>query len=87
LNGLTRRTGIPAASKARTTPRSYPPLASMPIAAIEESLSRSTRSAQPPASLFTEEHRSSGKIMTSKRSFDTSIPPNESIAIFVSLSC
>jgi hypothetical protein len=27
----------------------------------------------------TEEHRSSGKIMTSKRSFDTSIPQNESI--------
>jgi hypothetical protein len=59
----------------------------MPIAAIEEPLSRLTRSAQPAASFGTEEHRSSGKIMTSKRSFDTSIPPNESCAIFVSLSC
>ncbi len=39
------------------------------------------------ASLLTEDLRSSGKIMTSKRSFDTSMPPNESIAIFVSLSC
>jgi hypothetical protein len=29
-----------------------------------------------------EEHSSSGKTMTSRRSFDTSIPPNESIAIF-----
>jgi hypothetical protein len=59
----------------------------MPIAAIEEPRSCSTSSAQPATSLFTEEHCSSGNTMTSRRSFDTSIPPNESIAIFVSLSC
>jgi hypothetical protein len=64
-----------------------PPLASMPIAAIEQPRSCSTRFAQPAASFGTEEHCSSGKTMTSKRFFDTSIPPNESIAIFVSLSC
>jgi len=39
------------------------------------------------ASFGTEEHSSSGKTTTSSRSFDTSIPPKESIAIFVSLSC
>src|SRR6266487_4304004 len=38
LNGLTWRTGTPAASKARMTPRSYPPLASRPIAPIEKQL-------------------------------------------------
>jgi hypothetical protein len=43
--------------------------------------------AHPAASLLTEEHCSSGKTMTSNRSFDTSIPPNESIASFVSLPC
>jgi hypothetical protein len=59
----------------------------MPIAAIEEPHSCSTSLAQPLALLRTEELRSSGMIMTSKRSFDTSMPPNESIAIFVSLSC
>jgi hypothetical protein len=46
-----------------------------------------TSSAQPAESLLTEEHRSAGKTMTSRRAFETSIPPNESIAIFVSLSC
>ncbi len=59
----------------------------MPIAAIEEPRSCLTSLAQALASLLTEDLRSSGKIMTSKRSFDTSIPPNESFAIFVSLSC
>ena len=39
------------------------------------------------SSFGTEEHSSSGKTTTSSRSFDTSIPPKESIAIFVSLSC
>jgi len=43
--------------------------------------------AQPAASLLTEEHCSSGNTVMSKRSFDTSIPPKESIAIFVSLPC
>jgi hypothetical protein len=59
----------------------------MPIAVIEKPRSRSTSSAQPAASFGTEEHSSSGKTTTSNRSFDTSIPPKESIAIFVSLSC
>src|SRR6516162_8923060 len=31
LNGLTWRAGIPAASRARIAPRSYPPLASRPL--------------------------------------------------------
>jgi hypothetical protein len=39
------------------------------------------------ASLLTEEHCSSGNTVMSKRSFDTSIPPKESISIFVSLPC
>jgi hypothetical protein len=54
---------------------------------IEEPRSCSTSSAQPAASLLTEEHCSSGNTVMSKRSFDTSIPPKESIAIFVSLPC
>src|SRR5262245_17998924 len=59
----------------------------MPTAAIEALCNCSTNSDQPAGSLLTEEHGPSGKIMTSNRSFDTSIPPKESIAIFVSLSC
>src|SRR4029453_1777876 len=67
--------------------RFYPPLSSRPIYPIEKPRNCSTSLVQPAASLLTEAHFSSGKSMTSKRSFDTSIPPNESIAIFVSLSC
>src|SRR6478609_6085577 len=55
----------------------------MPIAEIEKPRSCSTSLAQPAASFGTEEHCSSGNTMTSSRSFDTSIPPKESIAIFV----
>jgi len=85
LNGLTWRAGMPAASKARIAPRSYPPLASRPIAEIERPRSRSTSSAQPAASLRTEKHCCSGSTMMSKRSFDTSIPQTD--CIFVSLPC
>jgi hypothetical protein len=59
----------------------------MPTAAIEKPRSHSSSSTQPAASLLTEKDCSSGKIMTSKRSIDTSMPPKESIAIFVSLPC
>jgi hypothetical protein len=59
----------------------------MPTAEIEKPRNCSTSLAQPAASFGTEEHCSSGNTMTSSRSFDTSIPPKESIAIFVSLSC
>jgi len=53
--------------------------------AIEQPRSRSTRSTQPARSLLTEEHCSSGNTVLSRRSFETSIPQNESI--FVSLPC
>ena len=63
-------------------------LAACRSAEIEHSRGASSTSlAQPAASFGTEEHCSSGNTMTSSRSFDTSIPPKESIAIFVSLSC
>src|SRR5262245_54495077 len=43
-----------------------------------------TSSAQPAVSLLTEKNHPSGSTTTSKRSFDTSIPQKESMAIFVS---
>jgi putative DNA primase/helicase len=52
---------------------------------VVRTVPRSTSAAQPPASFGTEQHCSSSNTMTSKRSFDTSIPQNESI--FVSLPC
>jgi hypothetical protein len=61
------------------------PLASTPIAVIEEPRSCSTNIAQPAGSFGTEEEYSSGNTITSRRSFDTSIPQNENI--FVSLPC
>src|SRR2546425_5511580 len=57
----------------------------MPIAVIEKPRSCSTNIAQPAGSFGTEEEYSSGNTITSRRSFDTSIPQNESI--FVSLPC
>jgi hypothetical protein len=59
----------------------------LPIAAIEKPRSCAINSVPPAASLRTDEHYCSGNTTTSKRSFDTSIPQNESIAIFVSLPC
>ena len=85
LNGLTWHAGKPAASKVRIAPRSYPPLASRPIAAIAKPRNRAINSAQPAASLRTAKLCRPGSTMTSRRSFDTSIPQNESIAIFVPL--
>ena len=52
---------------------------------VVRTVPRSTSAAQPPASFGTEQHCSSINTMMSKRSFDTSIPQNESI--FVSLPC
>jgi putative DNA primase/helicase len=52
---------------------------------VVRTVPRSTSAAQPPPSFGTEQHCSSSNTMTSKRSFDTSIPQNESI--FVSLPC
>src|SRR5215470_10279652 len=57
----------------------------MPIAVTEKPRSCSTNIAQPAGSFGTEEEYSSGNTITSRRSFDTSIPQNESI--FVSLPC
>jgi hypothetical protein len=57
------------------------------IAAIAKPRNRAISSARPAASLRTVELCCSGSTMTSRRSFATSIPQNESIAIFVSLSC
>jgi hypothetical protein len=57
----------------------------MPIAETEKPRSCSTSAAQPAASFGTEEHCPLGNTITSRRSFDTSIPQNESI--FVSLPC
>ena len=47
LFGLKRRTDKPAASKVRITPRSYPPLGSMPIAVSGEPRNRSINLVQP----------------------------------------
>src|SRR5262249_42448371 len=46
-----------------------------------------TSSAQPAVSLLTEKNHPSGSTTTSERSFDTSIPQKESMAIFVSHPC
>ena len=42
---------------------------------------------QPAVSLLTEKNHPSGSTTTSKRSFDTSTPQKESMAIFVSHPC
>src|SRR5215467_8887407 len=68
-------------------PRSYPPLGSRPIAETASGRNLTTSSAQPAVSLLTEKNHPSGSTTTSKRSFDTSIPQKESMAIFVSHPC
>jgi hypothetical protein len=57
------------------------------IAAIAKPRNRAISSAQPAASLRTAKLWCPGSTMTSRRSFDTSIPQYESIAIFVPPSC
>jgi len=57
------------------------------IAAIAKPRNRAISSSQPAASLRTAKLCCPGSTMTSRRSFDTSIPQNESIAIFVPLPC
>src|SRR6516165_794464 len=68
-------------------PRSYPPLGSRPIAETASGRNLTTSSAQPVVSLLTEKNHPSGSTTTSKRSFDTSIPQKESMAIFLSHPC
>src|SRR5262245_42297953 len=68
-------------------PRSYPPLGSRPIAETVSGRNLATSSAQPAVSLLTEKNHPSDSTTTSKRSFDTSIPQKESMAIFVSHPC
>src|SRR5215470_11961176 len=63
-------------------PRSQPPLGSRPIAETVSGRNLATSSAQPAVSLLTEKNHPSGSTTTSKRSFDTSIPQKESMAIF-----
>src|SRR5262249_7616987 len=87
LFGLICRTDSPAASRARMIPRSEPPLGSRPIAETVSGRNLATSSAQPAVSLLTEKNHPSGSTTTSKRSFDTSTPQKESMAIFVSHPC
>ena len=86
LFGLIRRTDKPEASRARMTPRSYPPLGSIPIAAGRDPDNRPINSAQPAALFSTEKPSRSGRTNTSKRSIDTSMPLKRS-TIFVPLPC
>jgi hypothetical protein len=58
-----------------------------PIAETASGPNLAINSAQPGVSLHTEKHTPSGNTKTSKRSFDTSMPPTESSAIFVSHPC
>src|SRR5260221_674009 len=66
---------------------SAPPVASRAVGVIQDPRSCSISSAEPAASLLTGEHCSSGNTVMSKRSFEKSIPPKDSISIFVSLPC
>src|SRR5215472_3900975 len=60
---------------------------SRPIAETVSGRNLATSSAQPAVSLLTEKNHPSGSTTTSKRSFDTSTPQKESMAIFVSHPC
>ena len=62
-------------------------LARAPIAETVSGRNLTTSSAQPAVSLLTEKNHPSGSTTTSKRSFDTSIPQKESMAIFISHPC
>src|SRR4030095_916209 len=68
-------------------PRSEQPLGSRPIAETASGRNLTTSSAQPAVSLLTEKNHPSGSTTTSKRSFETSIPQKDSMAIFVSPPC
>ena len=82
-----QRIRLPGTDVWYARPRPYHPLIGIDRRGLFVERSCSISSAQPAASLLTEEHCSSGNTAMSKRSFDTSIPPKESIAIFVTLPC
>src|SRR5215831_13089309 len=77
----------PRCEQGTDDPALVTPLGSRPIAETVSGRNLATSSAQPAVSLLTEKNHPSGSTTISKRSFDTSTPQKESLAIFVSHPC